>query len=793
MSENNENLMDVENNSENSSSDSENDDEETEKIKMAKAEQLERTISSNKYDYDAHIELVQLYRQLTDFKSMSEAYERFHECFPLTPKLWLAWINDEISVATSEQKEHIFELFDKAVEDYLSVELWIEYAQYSIGASGLEKTRLIIERGLTAAGLHATKGCLLWDTLRELEFAHFSLAPKDSEEWKLQASRLADVFKRQLSVPLLNMENTYKEWQEWFQTLPEGTVDPITVEWGYKKALKTLETYKPFEEKLLIAENDVDFCNIYKEYIKIVTDPSSIMCLYERACLKLCLNPNIWLDYCSYCFKLGETALKVCDRALRNCSWSEELWITKLRILENLERDSKEVLNKFEKGISNICPPGLELWLSYLEYSCRSKPPIEKLDKLFDQARHQFTYETDPTSKITKWFAISLAKRGEMAQAKKMWKAILQKPENKASASVWLEYINLEKKYGDENEVRNLFQRALSSCSDWPIYIAEEWMMFERVFGTLNDVLKCSEKCKEFLQKVDQTIQQSRQEYKDDNNKNNTPGKGKKRKKESVVTTVERKKFKPEQKEKEVVAVKRVPIEKDPTKTVFVSNLHPHVTEEQLRKMFPNSVNLELVLDKKGKSRCFGYVQFSMEEEVMTALARDREPLDGRPTFISNCKPDKNERKTTFKYAAEVESNKLFVRGLPVSKNQEDVEKIFKPYGAKAVRLVLHKSGQPKGLAYVEFETDKEASDCVPKTDQMTVDGHVISVAISAPPPKGLGLQQKPRRDEPIRHARSQLQMPLMVPRSLQVKKPEESSGSKPKSNADFRSMFLKK
>lgn len=135
---------------------------------------------------------------------MRSAYERFHQYFPLTPEIWLAWINDEKKLATSEESiKQVFSLFDKAVEDYLSVNLWLEYVQYSLSASGLDSTRSIIERGLQAAGLHVAEGSLLWDLLREVELAHLSLAEKDSEEWKKQLARVGEAFRRQLSVPLL--------------------------------------------------------------------------------------------------------------------------------------------------------------------------------------------------------------------------------------------------------------------------------------------------------------------------------------------------------------------------------------------------------------------------------------------------------------------------------------------------------------------------------------------------------------------------------------------------------------
>lgn len=66
------------------------------------------------------MEIVDLYRKLGDLNSLRAAYQRFHECFPLTGKLWLGWIKDEIKIAsTPDDQKKVFELFDKAVKDYL--------------------------------------------------------------------------------------------------------------------------------------------------------------------------------------------------------------------------------------------------------------------------------------------------------------------------------------------------------------------------------------------------------------------------------------------------------------------------------------------------------------------------------------------------------------------------------------------------------------------------------------------------------------------------------------------------
>ncbi len=57
-------------------------------------------------------------------------------------------------------------------------DIWLEYAQYSIGGmgspGGIEKVRSIFERAVTAVGLHMTKGQMLWEAYREFENAILS-------------------------------------------------------------------------------------------------------------------------------------------------------------------------------------------------------------------------------------------------------------------------------------------------------------------------------------------------------------------------------------------------------------------------------------------------------------------------------------------------------------------------------------------------------------------------------------------------------------------------------------------
>lgn len=75
----------------------------------------------------------------------------------------------------------LFSLFNCVFFFFFAIsgpDIWLEYAQYSIGGMGLpggiDKVRSIFERAMTAVGLHVTKGQMVWEAYREFENAIFS-------------------------------------------------------------------------------------------------------------------------------------------------------------------------------------------------------------------------------------------------------------------------------------------------------------------------------------------------------------------------------------------------------------------------------------------------------------------------------------------------------------------------------------------------------------------------------------------------------------------------------------------
>ena len=76
------------------------------------------------------------------------------------------------------------------------------------------------------------------------------------------------------------------------------------------------------------------------------------------------------------------------------------------------------------------------------------------------------------------------------------------------------------------------------------------------------------------------------------------------------------------------------------------------------------------------------------------------------------------EKGHSFKYGTGLEKNKLFVKGLPTAATKSDLEALFGKFGKLLdVRLPTFRSGQSKGVAFVDFEDEVSAATALVKTD----------------------------------------------------------------------------
>ncbi|XP_037092097.1 squamous cell carcinoma antigen recognized by T-cells 3-like [Pollicipes pollicipes] len=488
------------------SDDSMQDDAQEEEISK-----LMQELEASPYNYDSHVRLLHLLGTANSREMLREARETMNKYFPLSPDLWLSWIKDEEkSMETDEDRERLLALCDRAVREYSSVDLWLEYCQLAIGGLAAEdgpvRVRALFERALIAVGLHVTKGTLIWEAYREFENAMCSGVPPGEESAAAAArDRVTALFRRQLRVPLQGLELTWAEYEAWLAAAPTAAQPDANDRREYDKACKRLETLLPFEEALTSDETGGSVA-AYQQYLSHELahgTPARVQHVLERAVLDNCLELELWQAYTRYLdFELrpaSEVTLAVHERAVRHLAWSAELWEHYIRAVERagapLQRAEELVTRALSSGLQT--PADYQLvWLTWLDlYRRRLSQDGTKGADLMEKMRVQFNkacehlaqtfgLEGDPECTLLQYWASLEAANGLLSEAVALWNDIMSQGHDK-SARMWLQYLRLVQRFGTPEQLRKLLVRALDRTVDWPESVYELWAAFERERGTL--------------------------------------------------------------------------------------------------------------------------------------------------------------------------------------------------------------------------------------------------------------------------------------------------------------------
>ena len=424
-------------------------------------------LSHNPYDYDKHIALIGKLKSIGELDFLREAREKMNKIYPLTPELWLEWINDETSIAsTKDQRLNVLTLYDRAVSDYLQTKLWIEYAQFSIGLMDLlklEDIREILERSVMHAGLNVLDGSLVWGVYRDFEctiLATFGqIDESNSDQIKKQISKICQLFRRQFSIPLYNMQESYQEFEKWLDEInscyqinlrEDKEVSNIKTE--FDKNLKLFESIKRFEEGILSSE-----APHYEQYLKYLDfeikseNLARTQCLFERAITHNCLQGELWLKYLDFCDRkiVVENLLKpIYERSIRNCPWVADIWIHYMQAMERLDEKnndweilSNKIQSIFQQALNNTfqyLDDYKSLWSYYLQFNRRkvsntngwqSEDQVSIVRETFDKALNYLinSSSVDYCYDLYKFYAkVEVKYCKNLINARKIWKSLCE-------------------------------------------------------------------------------------------------------------------------------------------------------------------------------------------------------------------------------------------------------------------------------------------------------------------------------------------------------------------------------
>lgn len=846
------------------SADSDDDDDMDVSEKAHSAyKKLCKELDVNQYAYDKYIQLFNLAHTTDDLDIIREAYSRFSAVYPLSQELWLKYLSIEMNVALSPKEiEFVEGLFRKALADYYSTSIALEFAALAPRCADPEKIWCEL---LGTYGLHCLEGQQFFKLYREFLSAHPAMSVEAKQEAYIKS------YLQELKYPLFNMEESYIEFKVFYEKNKEHITHEISWELldkNYFKAKEYQNKILPFEHKL--KELDVkcyrEHAEVYINYIKEsdkFLDENVLQTVYERMVASCCLNVNCWLtyiDFLSYRDAYGrpeelqdlpifrQTALDVNKRALRNCSWSEKLYVKHMLLLEQLGKSREEVQEVLECSMTagfQAAEQAVTVWMEYLTYLRRhtdykNDDEIDILRKNFNLAwtilSQQWGVLADCNCEILQlWGRLEYGPLGNAKRGKELWTTAMDSADNATRSGLWIEFSQLELRR-DLEGTRKLFRKALHSPGlDNPMVIVAAWERFERCNGTTKTLSNCLKDCAEFKTQYRTEVSP----FKFDSMAANKSNRGSKRKNTATTkSTVPEKKVKSEMLKKDLQPSGKsggggsanVPLPKrvesatfkehenqeiDLTKDhlrIFLSNLDYSLSEDDIHANLPSLkiVNVTLIRSANGKSRGFGYAELENEVEVEKALALDRITVKGRPLYISSVLRDK-EKRQKFKYSDDVEPKKLFVKSLPSDTTKEELEQIFGAFGKlQDIRLVYHKSGKFKNIAYIEYQDELAAGKAVLGTDQLELRSHIVTVAISAPPPKsafpvvnankvlGIGkkqnkaFEQKPRMSLIPTVVRKQFTTAQDINATNAATSKATNGESLSKTNEDFRKLLLK-
>ncbi|WOL03631.1 squamous cell carcinoma antigen recognized by T-cells 3 isoform X2 [Canna indica] len=803
-----------------SSSSSDGDDEAAEDLQI---ETLEKSLAENPFDYQTHIQYIQCLRKYGRLKKLRQARESMNAVFPLSPEMWQEWIKDEVSLCTSSEAFTKLEtLYERAVQEYLSVPLWCDYINFvqehdasisGCSPDGISKMRNLFERAVTAAGLHIIDGNKIWESYREFEQAlYMTMTGTDNEEKEKQNHRVRSLYHRQLSVPLVDLRSTLRDYKLWeaeqgnnndadseFDGVPKNVVS------SFQKAIELYNARKQYEEDISnLDASDTERLQHFMNYLKFEEssgDPARVQILYERAVSQFPVSSDLWLAYTGYLdrsLKVPTILRSVYSRATRNCAWVVELWVRYLLALERLHAPEQEISDVFEKAIQCSFPSYKE----YMDIFLTRVDGLRRRMSLGDTKKDQLDYalirdtfqrateflspeflSTDDLLRLHSYWARLEVKLGnDIVAARGVWENLLKK--SGSMLEVWQSYISMEIELGQINEARSIYKRCYSKRfpGTGSEDICHSWLRFEREHGTLDEFDLAQKKISPRLQEL--MVFRAQQEAKNDF--------ASVVKKDSLAANAPQKRKMSKASESKQPTGKRKKLTSEPMEAS---------EKVSIRESEQISVAVEADKDQVAKSL---HMDASSKQSAGTSESRDS-------------KPDYYNDECT-----------AFISNLGFEVNEEHLRKFFEDCGGvTAIRLLRDRNtGKSRGLAYVDFSDHEHLAAAVAKNKQKLL-GKKLSIARSDPKQRqkrastgsnsstatGRWPQQensRSRKDGPDAtvvaqrgpNQRLAASVTFAAPRALvkplgwtrrDEKHDQDQDGETPKSNDEFRDMLLKK
>eukprot|EP00736_Rhodelphis_marinus_P007117 Rmarinus@m.26089 len=699
-------------------------------------EQLKNSLAESG-TYDAYASYWRALRSAGELDELRRVREAMSEKYPVEPALFLEWCEDEGRLASSiDEKNAVLAIYRRGLDTYLSVPLWLSYLDYMRDSEqSSEEIRNAFKSAVSAFGSHVSEGHTLWSKYTEFELGQTGTG---------QRERLQKLYLDRASRVIENNEAVIRD----ATALGGASGCPPDISSAYDAAQKEVIARRPHEQSISFAIESGDqqkLHNSFKAYAayEIETCGSNLsdalVTVYERWISHCFLNSESWLSYmeCLLHLKQYDRAGQVAARAVRNIMADGRLWalylVSESRRSGTLDEIVKRV-DSVHEGLLAVtfysADALLEPLLAYCDFVRRHTEKVmangneettkptrawcsdrlnaskRRMVEAFPEAEETLmlmTYEADVTARVL----------GSVGPARKMWQEVTKKWGT--LSTTWLEYVTFERMYGQVSSCRAAFKQALRNTKYWPEAIAKEWVRFEHLHGSLEEVEFARKKCEERMEQVNKIRlrEQEKQQRMEE----------KRQKQELQAEAPQRK------------GGKR-------------SRDHPEASTSAKRARHAEPIS---VRESSESTSAHADVDVPMKDAAEEHNVLEPATEDASPASTST-KQEKKPSQKKFTYGSDDDACKVFVKNLKFQMNEDAIEELFAPCGSiKTLRLVREQpSGRSKGYAYVEFATEEAAQKAI-AMDGTDVQGRRLMVEKAGIRPKPSKAEEsKPKSDKPV-------------------------------------------
>ncbi|KAK4282046.1 hypothetical protein QN277_013468 [Acacia crassicarpa] len=442
-------------------------------------------------------------------------YEQLLTLFPTAAKFWKQYVEAHMSVNNDDA---IKQIFSRCLLICLQIPLWrcyirfIRKANEKKGVEGQEETRKAFDFMLNYVGADIASGPVWMEYISFLK----SLPALNPQEESHRMTAVRKAYQKAIVTPTHHIEQLWKEYENFENSVSRQLAKGLISEYQpkYTSARAVYRERKKYVDEIdwnmlavpptgsakeegqwMAWKRLLAFEKGNPQRIDTASSNKRIIFTYEQCLMYLYHYPDVWHDYATWHAKSGsiDAAIKVFQRSLKALPDSEMLRYAYAELEE-----SRGAIQAAKKIYESLLGDGVSTTaLAHIQFIrfLRRTEGVEAARKYFLDARksQNCTYHVYIAYAM---MTFCLDKDPKMAH--NVFEAGLKRFMH--DPVYILEYADFLTRLNDDQNIRALFERALSSLPpDESVEVWKKFTQFEQTYGDLASMLKVEQRRKEAL------------------------------------------------------------------------------------------------------------------------------------------------------------------------------------------------------------------------------------------------------------------------------------------------------